>query len=98
LAEVDLDVALPVLLLLPVSSPTTAVTVSGCCSLAAAVVLVLVLRPADVRLRERFGAAESAALTMTVTPSLLRLRKMLEALDTGMSASSNVRRTSSASR
>ena len=49
-------------------------------------------------LRARLGAAESAALTMTVTPSLLRLRKMLEAFDTGMSASSNARRTSSASR
>lgn len=52
----------------------------------------------DDEARERFGEAESAAFTITVTPSLLRLRRMLEARDIGISASSKAFLTSSASR
>ena len=79
-------------------SPTTAVTVSVCSLAAAVVFLAVSLAGAVARFRWRLGAAESAAPTMTVTPSLMRLRKMLWACDIGMSASSNARRTSSGSR
>src|SRR5690606_14611179 len=62
-------------------SATTAVTVSGADSLAAVVVLALVFFTGDAvrRLldpRDRLGGpAESAAVTTTVTPSLLKFRR-----------------------
>jgi hypothetical protein len=45
--------------------------------------------------RDRFRAAESAAVTITVTPSSLRLRRTALARFIGMSARSKARRTSS---
>jgi hypothetical protein len=60
------------------ASLTTAVTVSDCSLAVAAAVFDRLVDVVDRRLlelRDRLGAAASAAVTTTVTPSLLRLRR-----------------------